>query len=203
MRALRNNGAALAFLGLMLVCLVLQAFAGHAEEAQELRQHGQPAQSVLAYVASWSYGVDVLENWQSEFLQFALFILATIWLVQRGSSQTKQPGEEGFDDAPRSSFVRQHSLLLVMTALFVLTWCGQAATGWRAFNDEQAQHELPSVSFAGYLVEPEFWSRTLQNWQSELLAVGAMSIFTVYLRERGSSESKHVDAPDAAAEPTY
>jgi hypothetical protein len=202
-RGLRDNGLTLAFLIAMLICIVFQAVAGWRMELSELSEHHQPAVRLVDYVWSSSFGVDLLENWQSEFLQFSLFIVATIWLVQRGSSESKSPDDIGLTATHHTSWVRRHALLLVMTLCFVLTWIGQSVSGWRAFNEEQAWHKEAPVTWTGYVSQPEFWSRSLQNWQSELLAVAAMAVFTVYLREHGSPESKRLDTPHGENEPTY
>lgn len=206
MRNLRNNGLTLVFLLLTLVTVGAQARAGYLLELDELAEHRQPAVTFATYVTSSEFGVDLLENWQSEFFQFSLFILATVWLVQRGSAETKAPGDEGREEpSPRdiAGVVRRHSLLLVMVLCFLTTWTAQAVTGWRTFDADQVEHGARGITLAAYLGGPEFWSRTFQNWQSEFLAVAAMSIFTVYLREAGSPESKRIDALDAANEPTY
>jgi hypothetical protein len=157
----------------------------------------------------------VLENWQSEFLQFTLFIFATVWLVQKGSNESKKLDSVGLEskqkqklegyapeDAPRWAKSRgaarvlyENSLLLAMTAIFFATWLVQSLNNWRHFNAEQVEHDGAGVSWGRYLTDPDFWERTLQNWQSEFLAVGTMAIFTVYLRQRGSPESKPVGAP--------
>jgi hypothetical protein len=73
-----------------------------------------------------------------------------------------------------------------------------SVAGWAAYNAEQLMDHEDPVSWAGYLVRPDFWSRTFQNWQSEFLAVGSMAILAVYLRQRGSPESKPVGAPHEA-----
>ena len=156
-----------------------------------------------------------MENWQSEFLQFTLFIVATVWLVQKGSNESKRLGETGVEtnarqrigreapaDAPRwaklddwRTRIYENSLLLVMTAIFLLTWLAQSLNNWRAFNEQQREHGSETVSWGRYLLDPQFWERTLQNWQSEFLAVGTLAVFTIYLRQRGSPESKPVGAP--------
>ncbi|MCW2955504.1 MAG: hypothetical protein JWO69_373 [Thermoleophilia bacterium] len=204
MKVFRDNGVTCFFLVIALACIAGQALAGWSLEKEELLSHGEPAISLGGYIASSSFGVDLLENWQSEFLQFSAFIFGTIWLVQRGSAEAKGPGSEGRPgDEPRVTWWRRHSLLVVMAALFVLTWCGQAVTGWRQFNEEQLLHGDPTTTVGGYLTQAEFWARTLQNWQSEFLAVAAMAVFTVFLREQGSPESKRVTTPAHENEPTY
>lgn len=166
-------------------------------------------------MSSSDFLVDVAENWQSEFLQFFLFILATVWLIQRGSPESKKPGNEGLEserdqligdharaDSPRWAkahgarlWIYSNSLLLAMGTIFVLSWLAQSLAGHNVVNDENAQHGLPPESWAEYVLSPDFWNRTLQNWQSEFLAVGAMVAFSIYLRQRGSSESKQVGVP--------
>ena len=85
--------------------------------------------------------------------------------------------------------------MLLMTAIFLLSWAGQSVNGWRSFNNAQDEHKGAHISYRGYLLDADFWDRTLQNWQSEFLAVGSMAAFTIYLRQRGSPESKPVGAP--------
>jgi hypothetical protein len=160
-------------------------------------------------------GEAVVENWQSEYLQFTLFILATVWLIQRGSSESKKPEKAGLEtdqqqligryarqNSPRwaklggwRTRVYSNSLLLVMLAIFLGCWLAQSFTGWTEYNQNQTDHDQPSVSWATYLARADFWEKTLQNWQSEFLAVGTMAVFTIYLRQRGSPESKPVGAP--------
>ena len=143
------------------------------------------------------------------------FIVATIWLVQRGSNESKPIENAGLESekmqklgphagpkAPRwarlhGGFRRRlysNSLLLVMSAIFLLSWFGQSVTGRTEYNAEQSDHDRPTVSWASYVTTGSFWEDTLENWQSEFLAVGTMAIFTVYLRQRGSPESKPVGA---------
>jgi hypothetical protein len=214
-RFLFENGLSLFFGGIFLVTLLGQSFAGqHSFNAEQL-EHGSEPVSWLDYVLSPDFGGKVLENWQSEFLQFTLFILATVWLVQKGSNESKQLDSvgleskqkqqlEGFapDDAPRWAKARgvkrvlyENSLLVVMTALFLLMWLGQSLNNWREFNAQQREHDESTVSWSTYLGNADFWDKTLQNWQSEFLAVGTMAVFTIYLRQRGSPESKPVGAP--------
>jgi hypothetical protein len=156
-----------------------------------------------------------MENWESEFLQFTLYILATVWLVQKGSPESKKPeeagqesdqaalvGEHSLPNSPRWARVGgwrtalySHSLVLLMATIFLGAWLGHSFTGWNMFNDQQREHGEAAVSWTGYLGKPDFWEQSFQNWESELLAIGAMVVFSIYLRERGSGESKPVGAP--------
>jgi hypothetical protein len=202
---------------LFLLTLVGQAFAGAADFNARRVSEGLDPVSLPRFVTSSSFAVDVMENWQSEYLQFFLYVFATVWLVQRGSAESKKVDEAGLEsdeqqrmgasakkDSPPwvraagwRSTVFSRSLGLLMGGLFLLTWGSSSVAGWAAFNAEQlGSHEDP-VSWLGYLGQADFWNRTMQNWQSEMLAVGSMAIFTVYLRQRGSPESKPVGAPHA------
>ncbi|MGU3645565.1 DUF6766 family protein [Microbacterium sp. C23T] len=214
-RPLRDNGLSLAFGALFLVALAGQSIAGFLESNERLQEHGLAPLGFGAYLTSSDFVVDVAENWQSEFLQFTLFIAATIWLVQRGSPESKKPGDEGpgsdeeqlvadhaRPDSPAWARVRgirltifSNSLLLVMGAVFVLSWFAQSLAGTVVMNTENQEHGAPAITWLEYLGTPDFWNRTLQNWQSEFLAVGAMIALSIFLRQRGSSESKRVGAP--------
>jgi hypothetical protein len=215
---LRDNGLSIGFGVIFLAALVAQAFVGHVEfNNQQLAHHDDPV-SLGRYITSSSFGSDVMENWQSEYLQFTLFILGTIWLLQRGSPESKKLDEPGREterqqkigrharhDSPRwarvgglRTAVYSNSLLFVMGSIWGATWLAQAITGHVSYNAEQLDHREPTVSFVSYLGTADFWNRTLQNWQSEFLAVGSMAILAVYLRQRGSPESKPVGAPHEA-----
>jgi hypothetical protein len=216
---LRDNSLSPFFLVLFLSAVVGQAIAGHSAYNNDQIAHGEATVSMWDYVTSSAFGQAVMENWQSEYLQFMLFMLATIWFIQRGSPESKPPGEEGTesdrrqqigrwagDDAPvaaRAGGVRaavySNSLLIVMAIVFVGSWFAQSVTGWTDFNAQQAAHGEATVSWVSYLGSAEFWENTLQNWQSEFLAIGSFVAFTIYLRQRGSPESKPVGAPHAAA----
>jgi len=88
-----------------------------------------------------------------------------------------------------------NSLLIVMGAIFVLSWLAQSLAGTVVMNAENAMHGAAAMSWLDYVTSADFWDRTLQNWQSEFLAVGAMVALSIYLRQRGSAESKPVGVP--------
>ncbi|MGK5448183.1 DUF6766 family protein [Streptomyces radiopugnans] len=212
---LRDNGLTLAFLTAFLAALVGQAFAGQAEFNNQLLAQGLDPVGFWSYVSSSDFAVDVTENWQSEYLQFFLYIFGTVWLVQRGSPESKKLdkigiesdedqkiGEHAQPDSPRWAAAtgwRRHlysrSLGLVMGGIFLLSWLTQSVTGVAAYNEQQLRQLQDPVGWVQYLTSADFWSRTLQNWQSELLAVASMAILAVYLRQRGSPESKPVGSP--------
>jgi len=219
MRRLRPHSLSIFFAVLFVGTLVGQSFAGLAAFNEDQLAHGASATTYWSFVTSSAFVVDVAENWQSEFLQFFVFILATIWLVQAGSGESKKQGDEGIGterdqligphalkESPRwarlggwRAVVYSNSLLLVMGAIFVFSWWTQSVAGQVVYNQEQAEHGQPDVSWLGYVASADFWNRTLQNWQSEFLAVGCMVAFSIFLRQRGSSESKPVGTPHHTA----
>jgi hypothetical protein len=223
-RFVRENSLSLFFLALFLAALVGQAIAGQDNYNQEEIAHAkllheQPETlSMGRYVVSSSFGQAVMENWQSEYLQFTLMMMATIWLLQKGSPESKEldkagresdeeqmVGQHAKPDSPKLARlddwrrrVYENSLLIVMGTIWLGTWFGHSVTGWSAFNADQIEHEETGISYWSYIGSSDFWETTLQNWQSEFLAVGSMTILAVYLRQRGSPESKPVGAAHAA-----
>jgi hypothetical protein len=215
----RRHALSLFFGAIFLLALIGQSIAGLAEFNEEQTSHGLPETTWGAFVTSSAFVVDVAENWQSEFLQFFLFILATIWLVQAGSSESKKPGDEGIG-TDKEQLVGEHatsrspkwaraggwrtavysnSLLIVMGVVFVLSWLVQSIAGNVVYNQDQSDHGEPGIPWTEYIGSPDFWNRTLQNWQSEFLAVGCMVAFSIFLRQRGSAESKPVGTPHQQA----
>jgi len=218
MRRLRENSLTLFFGAIFVAALVGQAVSGVALTNEEQVSAGLDPITIGEYVTTSQFAVDVTENWQSEFLQFLLYIGATVYLLQRGSPESKKLDEAGresdedqkvaeysTDDSPAWARVRgwrlslySRSLGLVMGTIFLLSWLTQSVTGSVAYSEEQMRDLADPVSWPQYLLLPDFWSRTLQNWQSEFLAVASMVVLSIYLRERGSPESKPVGSPHDA-----
>jgi hypothetical protein len=214
----RDNNLALVFLGFFLAALSGQAFAGWHDFNDEAITHHEQTIEFGRYLVSSSFGNAVMENWQSEYLQFTLYILLTVWFIQRGSPESKEPGKSGTEsdedqrvgehageDSPRWARARgaklwiySNSLVLVMAAIWLGSWFAQSVTGWSDYSADQLTHGEPRVGYLQYLGSARFWESTLQNWQSEFLAVGSMALFAVYLRQRGSPESKPVGTPHSA-----
>ena len=211
----KDQSLTLFFLAIFALSLIGQSFAGLHDFNAEQASHGGDQYSYWRFIVSSQFGGDVMENWQSEFLQFSLLILATVWFVQRGSTESKQLDKAGLEtdedqkvgehapaNAPRWAKARdwrrkvyENSLGLAMLAIFFGTWFAQSLTNWTAYNAEQTEHGEPTVTWVSFLGQADFWNRTLQNWQSEFLAVATMAAFSIYLRQRGSPESKPVGAP--------
>jgi hypothetical protein len=212
---LHHHSLSLVFGLLFVGALAGQSVAGLHQLNAELHAEGLQRLSWLEYVTSSDFAVDVAENWQSEYLQFLLYVVFTVWLLQRGSPESKEldkaGGESDKDQKVGDHTVRDspswaraggwrlglysNSLGLLMALLFVGSWTAQAVAGWVVFGEERLRQLQDPVSFGDYVTGADFWARSLQNWQSEFLAVGSMAVFAIYLRQRGSPESKPVGEP--------
>ena len=214
---IRNNSLSLFFLAIFLAALIGQALSGHALFNQEAVAHNESEISFWRYLSSSHFAQGVMENWQSEYLQFALFALATVWLLQKGSPESK-PLDKAGTESDREQKVGRHadsksprwaragdirttlfsnSLIIVMSLIFLGSWLAQSFAGWTVYNEDQSAHHEASVSWVTYIGSSDFWNDTFQNWQSEFLAVGSFAVLTVFLRQRGSPESKPVGAGHA------
>jgi hypothetical protein len=208
----KNNGLSITLAALFLVVMAGQAGAGYLAHNDERQEHGRPPLALAAYLTSAHFYEATFENWESEFLQMAIFVLATTVLYQVGSSESKRPNvTEPVDVDPREitlppdapwpvrrggAWLRlyEHSLGLAFTLLFLLSLVGHAIAGAAEQNADAAMHGGATVTVLGYLRHPRFWFESLQNWQSEFLALVAMVVLSIFLRQRGSPESKPVYA---------
>jgi Domain of unknown function (DUF6766) len=216
-RFLREHSLSIVSLTAFLVIwLAGQTWAGHRSYNEEQRSHGEPTVSFGEYLTSAHFGEATFENWESEFLQMGVYVLLTAWLVEKGSAESKPPeGDPKLDEDPRNHQhdpnapwpirhsgwplrIYEHSLSIAMLAVFALAFIGHLITGAHEFNAEQLAHGQSQISTIQYLFRSQFWFESLQNWQSEFLAVGSLVILSVYLRQRGSPESKPVHAPHQA-----
>jgi hypothetical protein len=211
---LRNNGLLLACLVLFAVFFVGMVVSGAATYNQEQQEHGSPEQvSVLTYLKTGDFVEATFENWESEFLQMGMYVVLTAFFFQKGSSESKpidQPAPQ--DQDPRNVETNQwtpwpvrkgggflllyeHSLAIAFFVLFFASWALHAVGGAKAFNEEQVQHGEASISVWRYVSTSQFWFESMQNWQSEFIAVAAIVGFSIFLRQRGSAESKPVAEP--------
>ena len=215
-RFLRDNGLSVALFGLFLVSLIGQALTGWRAQAEELRLHELPAIGFLPYLTSGHFISAVFENWESEFLQMAAYVLLTIFLFRKGASESKKPDEDNPEDESPSAHrndpdapgpvhrgglllkLYSHSLSIALVALFLGSLFLHLAGSTRRMNEEALQHHQPPQTITDTLVDPQFWYESFQNWQSEFLSIGVLLVLGIYLRERGSPESKPVAAPHAA-----
>ena len=212
-RVFRENGLSIVLLSLFLVFWFGQSIAGHREHNSDQREHRQPEVAYYPYLQSNHFWEATAENWESEFFQMFGYVILTALLYQKGSSESKKPGEpEPVDRDPRRHKRRnspwpvrrdglilklyENSLSLAFLLFFLISILMHAVAGAGVYNEEQAAHGQPEhLSFLQYAGTSRFWFESFQNWQSEFLAIAAMVILSIFLRQRGSPESKPVDAP--------
>ena len=206
----KNNGLSIVLLALFLFSMVGQAVTGWKDRNEDAVAHGQPQIQMGAYLASGHFWEATGENWESEFLQMAAFVLLTVFLRQKGSAESKRidvvedvdldPRDFASDpEAPgpvrRGGIILtlyENSLGLAFALLFVLSFAMHALGGLHEYNDEQKEHGQPQVTLGQYAASSRFWFESFQNWQSEFLSLAAMVTATIYLRQWGSAESKPV-----------
>jgi hypothetical protein len=208
---LKNNGLSLVVSAFFILTLIGQALAGWKHEQEEKRRTGEIPSSFSAYLGSPEFGEAVFENWESEFLQMGLYVILTAFLFQKGSSESKDPQKsEAVDREPNAQRknapwpvkygglplkIYRHSLSLAFLALFLFCFVGHWISGAKAYNDEIRRYGEAPIPIFQYGATAQFWFESLQNWQSEFLAVLSIVVLSIWLREKGSPESKPVDAP--------
>jgi succinate dehydrogenase hydrophobic anchor subunit len=212
-RILRENGLSIVLFLLFLFSLVGQILTGHSEYNDDQQEHGQPTVGVVEYLATGHFVEAIFENWESEFLQMSAYVVFTIFLYQKGSSESKEPGKlERTDIIPESARkdkdapwpvrrgglvlkLYENSLSLTLFLLFLASFALHAAGGVKEYNQDQMAHGKQAISMIQYMGGSRFWFESFQNWQSVFLSVGAMVVLSIFLRQKGSPESKPVDSP--------
>ena len=212
-RLLRANGLTCVLALLFLTCLSGQWLTGHRTYNQEQGEHGKPAIGLTAYLATPHFAEHMFENWESEFLEMGFFVILTVFLFQKGSAESKSPDEtEEVDEDPRGHGrdpkapgpvrrggwalrLYEQSLSLAFLALFAVAFALHLTASVALENEERASHGAPLVNAAEHVSSANFWFESFQNWQSEFLGVGAIVVLSIFLRERGSPESKPVATP--------
>lgn len=207
---MRENALGLVVLGLFLLSLAGQAWAGYRADAEEKRSHRQPEIAFVVYLESPHFLEALSENWESEFLQMAAYVWLTAWLRQRGSAESKpldQPDGRAHELEPHPWAPKvvhrggallklySHSLSIALALLFLASFSLHAVTGAANHNEDQRLHGEPEVTVLEYMKTARFWFESLQNWQSEFLAVLTIVMLSIWLRQKGSPESKPVNAP--------
>ncbi|WP_188315859.1 DUF6766 family protein [Chitinophaga agrisoli] len=205
-----RNGLTIVFLSLLILALGGQAYTGWQEHNEELTEKGGAAITFLSYLTSNHFLEATFENWESEFLQMAAYVWLTVWLRQKGSAESKDLDKpEEVDREPRPHpdapwpvkkggvwlSLYKHSLSLAFFLLFMVSFVLHFKGSRGDYNVEQLAMGKPIASIAQYLVNKRFWFESFQNWQSEFLSVAAIVFLSIYLRQKGSPESKPVDAP--------
>lgn len=208
----RDNGLCLVYLGLFLICAAGQSAAGFRVYNQGQEEHGQSPTTYPRYLENAHFWQAISENWESEFLQMGTYILFTVFLFKKGSSESKDPeGKEDSDrepgkgavpkDAPwpvraggPAKVIYQNSLGLAFLLLFMSSFALHACSGARNHNAEEAAHGGRALTVEEFVLSSQFWFESMQNWQSEFLSVFSMVFLSIYLRQKGSPESKPVTA---------
>jgi hypothetical protein len=211
-RWLFEHGLLLVNLALFVLFLLGMAITGWQVANEELLEHGAPAETLGQFLASGDFYEAVFENWESEFLQMGAYVVLTIFLFQKGSAESKPIGEPAPQDAdPRHAknpdapwpvrhggfvlVLYENSMLILFALLFAASFTAHAISGAAAYSEEQALHGMPGVNPVEYLGTSQFWFESFQNWQSEFMVVAVLVFAAVWLRQRGSGESKPVAAP--------
>jgi Domain of unknown function (DUF6766) len=212
---IRDRALTLLLLSMFMLFVVGQVATGRAEYNAGQQEHGQPPVTLTAYLSTGHPWEALFENWESEFLQMAVFVLLTTFLIQKGSPESRRPGVKELVDADPRDFVHdpeapwpvrrggwvlrlyEHSLGLAFIALFLVSWAGHAVGGFVEYAADEVLHGQPRPMFLDYITSSRFWFESFQNWQSEFLAIASMVWLAVYLRQRWSPESKPVHAPHA------
>jgi hypothetical protein len=213
-RILRENGLTIAMFTLFIFALAGQSVTGYRQYNEGQKDHGQPTINFTEYFSTGHFVEAVFENWESEFLQMGMYVLLTAYLYQKGSPESKKLNEKEAVDTPPSKSKRkrkdapwpvqrggfilklyQNSLCLALLLLFLLSFALHAAGGAKEYSQDQMQHGGQAVSMIQYLGTSRFWFESFQNWQSEFLSVGVLVVLSIFLRQKGSPESKPVDAP--------
>jgi len=207
----RNHGLSLTMLGCFLVLLLVgQVRAGLSEYNEDREKAGLVQLGWAEYLRSAHFIEATAENWESEFLQMAIYVFATAWLYQKGSAESKDPrkhhrhtaGRAVRPDSPwpvrRGGWVLrvyEHSLSLAFLTLFLIAFVLHALGGHRLYNEERSHDGETALTLAQYVGSSRFWFESFQNWQSEFLAIGSMVVLSIFLREVNSPESKEVQTP--------
>ena len=213
-RVFRENGLSIVLVSLFLLFWVGHSIAGHREYNAEQREHGEPEAAYTSYLRTSHFWESTAENWESEFLQIFSYVFLTAFLFQKGSAESKKLDEpEPVDRDPRESRNKaeapwpvrrggfalklyEYSLSLTFLLIFLVSIALHAIAGSADYNQEQAAHgQLTALSPLQYAGTSRFWFESLQNWQSEFLAIAAVVVLSIFLRQRGSPESKPVDSP--------
>jgi len=215
---LKSHSLSVAAILLFVFSYAGQVLTGRADYNEDQKEHGGEPVSLVGYFGTGHFGEATMENWESEFLQMAVFIFLTAFLVQRGSAESRKPdddpeaADEPTDEEPEKHrndprapwpvrrggvalALYRNSLSIVLFLLFLVSFAGHAVTGAKEYSEDQLAHGEQAVSALGYMITPHFWFESFQNWQSEFLSVWALTVLSIWLRQQGSPESKPVHAP--------
>ena len=211
-RALKNNGLSIVLLIIFLLLLGAQAYTGFVQHNKELVEMGKPNLAFIHYLGTGHFIESTFENWESEFLQMGMFVLLSAFLFQKGSAESNDPDAPSKETniKPASNqklpwplkkgrfirYVYSYSLSISFYILFLLSFCLHWYGSCKDYNLQQAQQGEHTVTMRAYLGNSRLWFESFQNWQSEFLAVFCMVTLSIFLRHRGSAQSKKLTDPD-------
>ncbi len=212
-RFFHNNGLSIALFALFFFSVAGQYLTGFNEYNDDLQQHHQPSVGYVEYLGEGHFIEAIFENWESEFLQMGMYVVLTVFLFQKGSSESKTPDTtERVDIIPEEKLlaenapapvrrggwrlkIYQNSLSIALLSLFLISFVLHGVGGAMEYNKEQIEHHEPTITTVEFMETSQFWFQSFQNWQSEFLSIGVMVVLSIFLRQKGSPESKPVDAP--------
>ncbi|MFT3786196.1 MAG: hypothetical protein QM770_08525 [Tepidisphaeraceae bacterium] len=209
---LRNHGLSIVVFSIFLVCWAFQILTGFYVYNDDRHDRGREQVSLWRYIRTAHFLEATAENWESEFLQMGAFVWLTSVLTERGSPESKHPDDklESKPVAPDSPWpvrrggwvlkLYENSLVATFLLLFAVSFTLHAIGGARLYNEEQREHGQPPIHLRQYVFTSQFWFESMQNWQSEFLSIGVMVVGSIYLRQRGSPESKKVESPHSSNE---
>jgi hypothetical protein len=204
----KRNGLSIVVLLFMAASLLGQVITGRSVYNEELARQKAPQVTLGEYLTSGHFVSATFENWESEFLQMGMYVLLSVSLRQKGSAESRpmDPSKEDqtVETGPKPWPVQaggiwlklyEHSLAIAFGLLFFASFALHLCGSWRhALVERQLQGE-PPIGLAVYLGDSQFWFESFQNWQSEFLAVASLVILSIWLRQKGSPQSKPVQAP--------
>jgi hypothetical protein len=211
-RLWHENGLSIVLVTAFLVFWAGQSVAGHREFNQDQVEHGEAAVSYWSYLGSAHFWEATSENWESEFFQIFSYVFLTAFLYQKGSAESRDPDESERSrpqrpkrpppDAPwpvrRGGLalrLYENSLSLAFFVCFLMAITLHAVYGARQYNQEQTAHGESPMTILQYAGSSRFWFESFQNWQSEFLSIAMVVLLSIFLRQRGSPQSKPVESP--------
>ncbi|WP_367118906.1 DUF6766 family protein [Mesorhizobium sp.] len=203
----RDNGLTIALVAMFLFSALGMIWSGHSAYNEELREHGSAAIGLLAYLKSGDFLSALFENWESEFLQMSAYVMLTAMLFQRGSAESRDPDDPNRpeDELPTAtrrrnpilSWLYSYSLGLALALLFIISFALHWGASLAAANEEALRHGGEVQSLGDYLLDAQLWFESFQNWQSEFMSTAVLVLLSIFLRHKGSPESKPAGASNS------
>ncbi|RWP26525.1 DUF6766 family protein [Mesorhizobium sp.] len=203
----RDNGLTIALVAMFLFSAIGMIWSGHRAYNEELQNHGSASIGLLSYLASGDFLSALFENWESEFLQMSAYVMLTAMLFQRGSAESRDPDDPNRpeDELPTAtrrrnpilSWLYSYSLGLALALLFIISFALHWWASLAAANEEALRHGGEVQSLGDYLLDAQLWFESFQNWQSEFMSTAVLVLLSIFLRHKGSPESKPAGASNS------